>query len=41
MPENGTNGVYFKKYSNHDNYIIKINFEKEKIEYESEDIVNG
>ncbi len=32
-PENGTDGVYFKKYSNHNNYIIKINFNDEKIEY--------
>lgn len=37
-PEDGTNGVYFKKYSNHNNYIIRINFDNEKIEYRSEDI---
>ena len=35
-PEDGTNGVYFKKYSNHNNYIIRINFNDEKIEYRSE-----
>lgn len=42
-PEDGTNEVYFKKYSNHDNYIIRINFCDEKIEYRSETIdeVNG
>ena len=37
-PEDGTKGVYFKKYSNHNNYIIRINFDNEKIEYRSEDI---
>lgn len=37
-PENGTNGVYYKKYSNHNNYIIRINFDNERIEYRSEDI---
>jgi type I restriction enzyme M protein len=37
-PEDGTNGVYFKKYSNHNNYIIRINFVDEKIQYRSEDI---
>lgn len=37
-PEDGTNGVYLKKYSNHNNYIIRINFDNEKIEYRSKDI---
>lgn len=34
-PENGTNEIYFKKYSNHDSYIIRINFNTQKIEYRS------
>lgn len=37
-PEDGTNEVYYKKYSNHNNYIIRINFDNEKIEYRNEDI---
>lgn len=37
-PEDGTKGIYFKKYSNHNNYTIRINFNDEKIQYRSEDI---
>ncbi len=37
-PENGTNDVYYKKYSNHNSYIIRINFNTQKIEYRSFDI---
>lgn len=42
-PENGTNEIYFKKYSNHDSYIIRINFNTQKIEYRSSNLedVNG
>lgn len=32
-PEDGSSDVYYKKYANHDNYIIRINFATEKIEY--------
>lgn len=32
-PEENSTGVYFKKYPNHNNYIIKLNFEKDEIDY--------
>lgn len=33
IPKNGTSGVYHKVYSDHDNYVISIDFDKEHIEY--------
>lgn len=33
IPKNGTNGIYHKVYSDHDNYVISIDFDKEHIEY--------
>ena len=33
IPKNGTSGIYHKVYSDHDNYIISIDFDKEHIEY--------
>lgn len=32
-PQDGDKDVYFKSYSNHNDYVLKINFEQEKIEY--------
>jgi len=32
-PQDGDKDIYFKNYSNHNNYVLKINFEQEKIEY--------
>lgn len=32
-PLEGKDGIYYKKYSDHDDYTIKINFNYEKIEY--------
>lgn len=32
-PQDGDKDIYFKCYSNHNDYILKINFEQEKIEY--------
>lgn len=37
-PEDGSSDIYYKKYANHDNYIIRINFEIEKIEYRNEKV---
>lgn len=33
LPKNGTSGIYHKIYSDHDNYVISIDFDKEHIEY--------
>lgn len=33
IPKNGTIGIYSKVYSDHDNYVISIDFDKEHIEY--------
>lgn len=33
LPKNGTNGIYHKVYSYHDNYAISIDFNTEHIEY--------
>lgn len=33
IPKNGTSGIYHKVYSDHDNYVISIDFDKEHIEY--------
>lgn len=35
--ENGSNEIWSKKYRQHDDYIIKLDFDSEKIEYECED----
>lgn len=32
-PKNGTTDIYYKQYKNHNNYIINIDFSKEKIDY--------
>ena len=32
-PQDGDKDIYFKSYSNHNDYVLKINFEQEKIEY--------
>lgn len=33
IPKNGTSGIYHKVYSDHDNYVISIDLDKEHIEY--------
>lgn len=33
LPKNGTSGIYHKVYSDHDNYVISIDFNTEHIEY--------
>ena len=33
IPKNGTSGIYHKIYSDHNNYVISIDFDKEHIEY--------
>lgn len=33
VPEEDSKGVYYKKYKNHRNYIIKLNFDKNEIDY--------
>ena len=38
LPEDGSNDIYYKKYKNHDNYIIRVNFNTEKIEYRSNEV---
>ena len=35
IPEDGTDGVYIKKYTNHNDYVIRVNFNNQKIEYRS------
>lgn len=32
-PEENSKGIYFKKYKSHGNYIIRLNFEKDEIDY--------
>ena len=32
IPKNGTSGIYHKIYSDHNNYVISIDFDKEHIE---------
>lgn len=38
IPEDGVSDIYFKQYTNHENYIIRINFNNEKIEYRNVDV---
>jgi len=33
LPEENSKGIYYKKYENHSNYIIKLNFDKDEIDY--------
>ncbi|MBP1561763.1 MAG: restriction endonuclease subunit S [Oscillospiraceae bacterium] len=39
VAENGTDGIYIKKYINHNNYYIKVNFNTKKIEYRPTDMI--
>ena len=39
IPEDGCNDIYYKQYTNHNNYTIKVNFETEKLEYRNADIL--
>lgn len=32
-PQSGDKDVYYKNYPNHNNYVLKVDFEQEKIEY--------
>ena len=38
-PEDGRNDIYYKQYSVHNNYTLKVNFETEKSEYRSAEIL--
>lgn len=38
LPEDGADNVYCKKYNSFNNYIIRINFNTEKIEYRQDNI---
>lgn len=38
LPEDGADNVYYKKYNSFNNYIIRINFNTEKIEYRQDNI---
>lgn len=30
LPEDGRDNIYYKKYSGHDGYIVRVNFNTEK-----------
>lgn len=38
LPEDGVNNIYYKKYTQHNDYIIRVNFNTQKIEYRESDI---
>ena len=38
LPEDGVNNIYYKKYAQHNNYIIRVNFNTQKIEYRENDV---
>ena len=38
LPEDGRDNIYYKKYSGHDDYIVRVNFNTEKIEYREDSI---
>lgn len=38
LPEDGVNNIYYKKYALHNNYIIRLNFNTQKIEYRENDV---
>ncbi len=38
LPEDGVDNIFYKKYSQHNDYIIRINFNSSKIEYREKDI---
>lgn len=38
LPEDGADNIYYKKYNTFNNYIIRINFNTEKIEYRQDNI---
>lgn len=38
LPEDGVNNIYYKKYSLHNNYIIRVNFNTQKIEYRENNV---
>ncbi len=38
LPEDGVNNIYYKKYTQHNNYIIRVNFNTQKIEYRENDV---
>ena len=38
LPEDGVNNIYYKKYAQHNNYIIRVNFNTQKIEYRESDV---
>ncbi len=38
IPEDGTDNIFYKKYSQHKDYVIRVNFNTSKIEYRESDI---
>lgn len=38
LPEDGVDNIYYKKYSQHNNYIVRVNFNTQKIEYRESDV---
>ena len=38
LPEDGVNNIYYKKYAQYNNYIIRVNFNTKKIEYRENDV---
>ncbi len=41
LPEEDSKGIYYKKYESHSNYIIKVKFDKEEIDYGSKIILGN
>lgn len=37
-PEDGVNNIYYKQYQEHNNYIIRVNFNTQRIEYRGKDV---
>lgn len=38
IPQNGSNGIYIKHYTQHDNYSVVVDFNAQKLIYDSSSI---
>ena len=38
LPEDGKKDIFYKKYSNHNDYVIRVDFNTRKIEYRANDV---
>lgn len=38
LPEDGVNNIYYKKYAQHNNYIIRVNFNTQKTSIRENDV---